>query len=890
MRTLIRTLLHFIANWFFNSLCLYACSQWLPGMKLTPIGNIPLYILVMELGLALTVMNTTLRPILLLLLLPLNGLTVGLFSIALNGIFILMLDRLSPAFTVSSFWTGLAAVFIFAVLNMILQIFLPLDDDIIYFSIMGERRAAKNMRMENAKGIIMLEIDGLSYPRMMKAVESGRMPFLKDLLKSGLYTARAYDCGVPSQTSSCQAGIMYGRNENICAYRWYSKTNGRVYSSSSPKDASDMERMLFNGGEISGILNNGMSVNNIISGNASENIFTISRMIPGSRDEINKLNRNMYLFALRPYLLTKSLLLTFLDAGREVLLYFFDVIRQKSPRVNRIKGFYPIIRGATNILLRDLSTAMVTDAVAEGKEAVYTTFLGYDEIAHHSGPDSHEAINALGGIDRAIRKIYEAIQITNARTYEMVVLSDHGQSYGATFKQRYGISLADYITSLAVNASFTNNKLRVVSIEDADDNSVNVAAVLSSLSGEDRSRLVRETAGNIETVISEVEKDAIKAAENESNDILVLASGNLVNAYFQDKQTRMTLEEIETIYPGLVTKLADHPGVGSVFVHTENGPVVFGKDGSRNLLSGEIVGTDPLLMYGAPELRAEQLRYLLDFPDGGDLVIISPVYEDGTVAAYEELIGSHGGLGGQQTEPFLFYSAEIDLDREINNSREVYGALQQIKNTPILQTVEDPGTKKTGFMDLLKQIVHVKNWIFVLARTMFFSPTAYQQVAWNESFDGPALLVGAVSFFSTWIVLTRILGRIGASPWMCFVWLSLVYAIEMIAGYMAIIIFRGYRHPWVMIRTMLFSSYFGLLWLFLLTGRVSLIWIPAILLLRVTTMAFSVVTAGNLKRRFSLPVFLIMIILIPSLIVVLFLIYNFIVYAATGRLSPLVNL
>ena len=60
----------------------------------------------------------------------------------------------------------------------------------------------------------MLEIDGLSYPRLMYSIERGFMPFLKELLDSGKYTVRPYDCGVPSQTSSCQAGIMFGRNGN----------------------------------------------------------------------------------------------------------------------------------------------------------------------------------------------------------------------------------------------------------------------------------------------------------------------------------------------------------------------------------------------------------------------------------------------------------------------------------------------------------------------------------------------------------------------------------------------------------------------------------------------------------------------------------------------------
>ena len=77
MNAFIQTILRFIGNWFFNSIALYACSRWINGINLTPAPDVPVYILVMELGLILTLMNVLLRPILLHLLLPLNGLKIG---------------------------------------------------------------------------------------------------------------------------------------------------------------------------------------------------------------------------------------------------------------------------------------------------------------------------------------------------------------------------------------------------------------------------------------------------------------------------------------------------------------------------------------------------------------------------------------------------------------------------------------------------------------------------------------------------------------------------------------------------------------------------------------------------------------------------------------------
>ena len=121
MSSIIQILLHFIGNWFFNSICLFACSKWINGVTLTPIDGVPVYILVMELGLILTLLNALLRPILLHLLLPLNGLTIGFFSLIINGFFIFLLSRFSNSFSVSNIWVGVLATFVFAILNSLLH-------------------------------------------------------------------------------------------------------------------------------------------------------------------------------------------------------------------------------------------------------------------------------------------------------------------------------------------------------------------------------------------------------------------------------------------------------------------------------------------------------------------------------------------------------------------------------------------------------------------------------------------------------------------------------------------------------------------------------------------------------------------------------------------------
>ena len=49
-----------------------------------------------------------------------------------------------------------------------------------------------------------------------------------------------------------------------------------------------------------------------------------------------------------------------------------------------------------------------------------------------------------------------------------------------------------------------------------------------------------------------------------------------------------------------------------------------------------------------------------------DLLLLSQYDPElGEVAAFEELIGSHGGLGGPQTEPFILHPVEWTLDEEV---------------------------------------------------------------------------------------------------------------------------------------------------------------------------------------------------------------------------------
>jgi hypothetical protein len=76
----------------------------------------------------------------------------------------------------------------------------------------------------------------------------------------------------------------------------------------------------------------------------------------------------------------------------------------------------------------------------------------------------------------------------------------------------------------------------------------------------------------------------------------------------------------------------------------------------------------------------------------GDLVLISTVDPDTQqVAAFEELIGSHGGLGGPQTRPMILYPADWEFDTEIVGADAVYTQLRSwMKTATPENAVVDP--------------------------------------------------------------------------------------------------------------------------------------------------------------------------------------------------------
>lgn len=80
----------------------------------------------------LGILNAFFRPILLVLTLPINILSLGLFTFVINALLLLMASGVIPGLTVSGFWSALLGSFLISVVSFILNTFIGGHGTLVY--------------------------------------------------------------------------------------------------------------------------------------------------------------------------------------------------------------------------------------------------------------------------------------------------------------------------------------------------------------------------------------------------------------------------------------------------------------------------------------------------------------------------------------------------------------------------------------------------------------------------------------------------------------------------------------------------------------------------------------------------------------------------------------
>lgn len=644
-----------------DSAALLLLSQFLPGFTLDgPAAALATAALV-------GVLNALVWPLLARLALPLTVLTLGLAGLALNAALVTLAIDAVPGASIEGFWEGLVVTVGMAVTTALLSALLALDEDESWYRNVVRRQARlRGDRTESeVPGVVFLEIDGLAHDVLQRALRDGNAPALAGWLREDTHQLAGWETDWSSQTGACQAGLLHGNNHDMPAFRWWEKDRGRPIVTNHPRDAAELERRQSNG---KGLLHeDGASRANILSGDAVHSMLTMSTVLHRRRP----IGRDYSAYFARPYAVAKTLAAVAAEIARERHAQAQQRRRDVQPRIRRGRE-YAVMRSFATVIQLDLQIAAVVGDMMAGRPVIYTTFLAYDEVAHHSGIERSDTLAVLRKVDRQIARVASAAAEA-PRPYRLVVLSDHGQSQGATFLQRYGVSLDDLVRSAC--------EVDEVHVETGaeDDAASSLTAGLTELARDDTmaARVARR---------ARPDGDSVDQPPDELPDLSVMASGNLGLISFPREPGRVTLERLEQLHPDLVTALANHPGIAFVMVRSERaGTLAIGASGVHHLADGRIEGDDPLAPFGPT--AAGHLRRTDAFPHCPD-ILVNSTYWDGTgeVAAFEELVGSHGGLGGTQSHPFVLHPAELPWpDDDVIGAERVHrilcGWLAQLGHT-----------------------------------------------------------------------------------------------------------------------------------------------------------------------------------------------------------------
>lgn len=742
-----RVIYRLIAVWFVDTVSLLITAALLPGFAISSVEGRPALVVAAAAAFLLGIVNTLIRPVVLLLALPLGFIAVFVAGFFVNTVTLLITAALLPGFVIDNVLIAFLGGLVVAAINTFITGLMTVDDQDSVYEGLIERLAERRpfpAATEPGRGLVMMEIDGLSYWHLRKVLDDGLMPTLDEMVRHEGYVLSRVDCGLPSQTSACQAGIMFGDNYDIPAFRWYDKDLGKLMVSG--QDAPAINARYANG---NGLMRDGSSINNMMNGDAFKSLLTLADLREGDAEKKRQRAEDIYLLMLNPYFFLRTLILFFGDALLELWQAFKARVQNVQPRLNRLHKGYPFLRAATTVFMRDIAAYLTTLDIIRGTPALYVTWPGYDEVAHHSGPSSSDAFGVLRRYDSVIARIRSIIARKAPRPYDLILLSDHGQSFGATFKQRYGYELKTFIEEHLPHGT------SVVHSAGGDDGTISVIAMAAELENVQEQRTGGRTGRAVAKRAGQLLQHGAQGRAPELPDqpanVTVCGSGNLAQVYFDLFPRKITLEELNSAYPGLVDALVGHEGVGVVVAYSDDGtPVAFGKHGARDLHTGEVTGEDPLAPYGDVELRAQQMRRVADFPHAGDLIVNSTLYSDGTVAAMEELIGNHGGMGGEQTDAFLFHPGDMPVP-ETTNSADVFAILDSRRGTPATTPTEKVELDRGGRVDpwaastLRGGLRTVNVWAGRALRALVLDRSAYREVVRDPYMTGPALIIALLA-------------------------------------------------------------------------------------------------------------------------------------------------
>jgi hypothetical protein len=523
----------------------------------------------------------------------------------------------------------------------------------------------------------MLQIDALAYSDLRRALELGLCPTIARLLREG-FALRRWFCGLPSATPYCQAGMFHGENGGIPAFRFYDKAARKVITCNAPHGVQYIRDRIHSPGALAG----GSSYVNLLDGDAQTVAFTVA-----TREKISVYRRlggtrMALLMLLHPIRMARMVF----QGAYEWLLEEWERTRGEiAGRVTHSEGIFPFIRILSNVVIRELQTMAILLDVYLGVPVIYSTFMQYDELAHHFGPSSKQALVDLRRTDARISEIWRMAQLAGGRGYDLVILSDHGMTPALSYRVRFGESLGATVQRLLDEAPATGKPAPRALASFAEDTEyadigpevVEAVAQLTPASFGARKGIrrfrdwLRSRYGLREIIFPE------KYRVDRTHDVIVTYSSCLALVYFAATEHRLTHQEIlaDGRWSKLYERLISHPGIGLVATLSPGGVTLAGKRGLAVLRDGQLEvtsGKNPLEIFGTEPYVLRAVESLVRQPNAGDCMLFG-AYDGYDIISFDDQVGAHGSAGGDQVYPFIIAPEKLGLANEaLEDARDIH--------------------------------------------------------------------------------------------------------------------------------------------------------------------------------------------------------------------------
>jgi len=538
------------------------------------------------------------------------------------------------------------------------------------------RRLGHSQAVQRApkRGFIIIQIDGLSHQHLLEAMAEGDAPHLARMVRRGWGKLMRWRCGLPSTTPASQAGIMFGSNYDIPAFRWYEKETQASIVCKVPGAVRSLQDRISQGRQ--GILQGGSSHVNLFDGGAASSLFTMSGMNRVRLFEGVRGIGLLVLFALNPF---RSIRVVALSIWEYLVSSFQSLKDRLTPGTPApSQRFFTLLRIMNNVIFRELQTFVVMLDIYKGVPSIYTTYYAYDELAHQYGPRSRPAMRSLHGIDKRIRQIDRLRKAGLGREYDLYILSDHGMTSAMPFTEAYGESLGEFVARLPKggvevseqwgNEQQSSHEAQYL-LEELQSIEENLAEPLAKIARRTRRLISRRIASDFDQELPDW--DLLRRS-----DVVVRSSGSLAHLYFNVTSRQMDVSEIASLYADLMVKLATHSGIWLVVGREGEQAIIASARGILTLDDQQqiVEGENPLGILPEPEIAAAQIQRLARFPHSGDLILLGEyALETEEVICFEQQWACHGGLGGPQDYPFMICPSEIEMDLEdVTNSEQLH--------------------------------------------------------------------------------------------------------------------------------------------------------------------------------------------------------------------------